>query len=398
MSTLESLPKPAAVGGRLSSPIFTDDHHQLRETLQRFVREEIVPYSDEWEETKYPNSILARMGELGFLGLDKPVEYGGQGGTLAANIVLFEEIPWGWSGGLVMGVSVQADMALPPILAFGTDEQKQEWAIPAIKGEKILALAMTEPDAGSDLANLRTRAQRDGDDWIINGAKTYITNGNRADVTVLLVRTDVDAGHDGFTTFLVPMDTSGVDRGKSLAKLGMHASDTAEMVFEDVRLPSSAVLGEVGRGFKQIMWELQGERLAAAASVLGMAECGLHATVRFARDREAFGRRLVDLQALNHRLAECTMKLSVARDTLHETVRKQLDGEYPVREISIAKLFVARVANEVLDECVQVLGGAGYVSEFKVERLWRDARLYRIGAGTDEIMLELIGRTLKASS
>src|ERR1035437_7302851 len=239
--------------------IFTDDHQQLRESIRRFMIKELQPHAEEWEETTFPDWVFERMGELGFLGLDKPEEYGGQGGDYYTSLVLAEEMAHAHCGGLSMGVAVQTDMAMPPILAFGTEEQKQQWAAPAIAGRAILAIGITEPDAGSDVAGIKTRAVKDGDDYIINGSKTYITNGHRADVIVLVTKTDVDAGYDGFTLFLVPMDSPGVIREKRLEKLGMHASDTALLAFQDVRVPETAVLGQVGKGFYHIMWELQGE-------------------------------------------------------------------------------------------------------------------------------------------
>ena len=256
-------PKPD-FGAKKRHFIFTDEHEQLRESIRNFVAKELRPHAEEWEQDTWPDWVVTRMGELGFLGLDKPVEYGGQGGDYFSAIVLGEEMSGAACGGLAMGIAVQTDMALPPILAFGTEEQKREWAEPAIKGEKILCLGITEPDAGSDVAGIKTRAVRDGDEWVINGSKTYITNGHRADVIVLVTKTDPDAGYDGFTLFLVPMDAPGVDQGgQASSKLGMHASDTALLAFQDVRVPDSARLGEVGKGFFNIMWELQGERLIA---------------------------------------------------------------------------------------------------------------------------------------
>ena len=219
--------------------IFTDEHEQLRESIRNFAIKELAPHAEEWEETTFPDWVFTRMGELGFLGLDKPEPYGGQGGDYYTALVLAEEIGNANSGGLAMGVAVQTDMAMPPILAFGTEEQKREWAVPAIKGEKILCLGITEPDAGSDVSGIKTRAVKDGDDYVINGSKTYITNGHRADVIVLVTKTDADAGYDGFTLFLVPMDAPGVIREKRLEKLGMHASDTALLAFQDVRVPAS---------------------------------------------------------------------------------------------------------------------------------------------------------------
>ncbi len=234
----------------------------------------MAPHAEEWEETTFPDSVFRRMGELDLLGLDKPEAYGGQGGDYFTSLVLGEEMTGANSGGLAMGVAVHTDMAMPPILAFGSEEQKQEWVVPAIKGEKILCIGITEPDAGSDVAGIKTRAVKDGDEYVINGSKTYITNGHRADVIVLVTKTDPDAGYGGFTLFLVPMDAPGVIREKKLEKLGMHASDTALLAFQDVRVPASAVLGEVGKGFYHIMWELQGERLiGAAGSVAGAQKC-----------------------------------------------------------------------------------------------------------------------------
>jgi alkylation response protein AidB-like acyl-CoA dehydrogenase len=284
-------------------------------------------------------------------------------------------------------------MAMPPILAFGTEEQKRQWAEPAIKGEAILCLGITEPDAGSDVSGIKTRAVADGDDYVINGSKTYITNGHRADAIVLVTKTDPDAGYDGFTLFLVPMDSPGVIREKKLVKLGMHASDTALLAFQDVRVPASAVLGQVGKGFYHIMWELQGERLiGAAGSVAGAQKC-FEKTLQYAHERKAFGREIGKFQVIRHKFAEMATKIESARQMVYVTAWRFQNGEYPVREISMAKLHAARIACEVADECIQIHGGAGYMREYGVERVWRDMRLNRIGAGTDEIMLDVIGRS-----
>src|SRR5919197_2867423 len=273
--------------------IFTDEHEALRESIRSFVLKELRPHAEEWEETTFPDRVFRRMGELGLLGLSYPERYGGQGGDYYASIVLAEEMVHSGSGGLAMGVAVHTDMATPPILEFGTEEQKQAYLVPAIRGERISCLGITEPDAGSDVAGIRTRAVRDGDEWVINGSKTYITNGHRADFIVLVTKTDPDAGPGpaggapggasdradeargrGFTLFLVDKDLPGVVREKRLEKLGMHASDTALLAFQDVRVPDAAVLGPVGKGFYHIMWELQGERLIGAAGcVAGAQRC-----------------------------------------------------------------------------------------------------------------------------
>jgi alkylation response protein AidB-like acyl-CoA dehydrogenase len=375
--------------------IFTDEHEQLRESIRRFVAAEVLPHAEEWELTTFPDAIIRRMGELGFLGLDKPVEYGGQGGDYYSQLVLAEELVRGRSGGLTMGVAVQTDMALPPILKFGSEQQKLQWAAPAIAGEKILCLGITEPDAGSDVAGIRTRAAYDetAGEYVINGSKTYITNGHRADVIVLVTKTDPDASHDGFTLFLVPMDLPGVIRERRLEKLGMHASDTALLAFADVRVPADAVLGEVGKGFHQIMWELQGERLISSAAAVASAQEIFDRTLEYAKQRVAFGRPIGKFQVTRHKFAEMGTKIETARQLVYTTAWRFHNGEYPVREISMAKLHSARIACEVADECLQIHGGAGYMREYGIERAWRDLRLNRIGAGTDEVMLEVIGRS-----
>jgi len=373
--------------------IFTDEHQQLRETIRSFATKELAPHAEEWEETTFPNWVFQRMGELGFLGLDKPEQYGGQGGDYYTSLVLAEELVHAHSGSMSMGVSVHTDMAMPPILAFGSEEQKQQWVVPAIKGEKILSLGITEPDAGSDVANIRTRAVREGDDYVINGSKTYITNGHRADVIILVAKTDPDAGYDGFTLFLVPMDAPGVIKEKKLEKLGMHASDTALLAFDNVRVPADSVLGEVGKGFYHIMWELQGERLITSAGSVAVAQLCFDLTLKYAKERTAFGRQIGKFQVIRHKFADMATKIEAARQLVYATAWRFQNGEYPVREISMSKVYASRMAVEVADECIQIHGGAGYMREYGVERIWRDMRLNRIGAGTDEIMYEVIGRS-----
>jgi alkylation response protein AidB-like acyl-CoA dehydrogenase len=391
-ATAESVLKPDFQSKRKHF-IFTDEHEALRESITNFATKELAPHADEWEETTFPDWVFSRMGELGFLGLDKPEEYGGQGGDYFSAMVLGEAIGAANCGGLAMGVAVQTDMAMPPILAFGTEEQKQQWVVPAIKGEKILCLGITEPDAGSDVKGIKTRAVRDGDEYVINGSKTFITNGHRAHLIVLVTKTDPDAGYDGFSLFLVPMDAPGVIREKKLQKLGMHASDTALLAFQDVRVPASALLGQEGKGFYHIMWELQGERMIGAAGSLAGAQRCFDKTLEYAKQREAFGKAIGHFQVIRHKFAEMATKIEAARQLVYVTAWRFANGEYPVREISMAKLFASRVAVEVADECIQIHGGAGYMKEYNVERAWRDARLNRIGAGTDEIMLEVIGRS-----
>jgi alkylation response protein AidB-like acyl-CoA dehydrogenase len=392
MATVDTIAKPD-YGARRKHLIFTEEHDRLRESIHAFVTKELAPHAEEWEESTFPDWVFRRMGELGLLGLSYPEEYGGQGGDYPCNIVLAEEMTHCNCGGLAMGVAVQTDMAMPPILQFGTEQQKQDYLVPSIRGERIACLGITEPDAGSDVAGIKTRAVRDGDEWVINGSKTFITNGHRADYIVLVTKTDPEAGYDGFSLFLVDMDLPGVIREKRLEKLGMHASDTALLAFQDVRVPADALLGQEGKGFYHIMWELQGERLIGAAGCVASAQKLFDRTLRYATERTAFGRPIGKFQATRHKFADMATKIEAGRQMVYTTAWRFQNGEYPVREISMAKLYTARMACEVADECLQIHGGAGYMKEYGIERAWRDLRLNRIGAGTDEVMLDVIGRS-----
>ncbi len=372
---------------------FTDEHEALRESIESFCRKELAPHSEEWERDGFPDWVFKRMGELGFLGIYFPEEYGGQGGDYLMSIVRGEAMAQSNNGGLAMGIAVHTDMATPPILKFGSEYLKQTYLVPAIKGEKISSLGISEPGAGSDVAGIRTRAIRDGDEYVINGSKTFITNGARADFIVLVTKTDPDAGYDGFSLFVVDKSTPGFHVSKKLEKLGMHSSDTAELSFEDVRVPAEQLLGEEGKGFYHIMWELQGERLIGAAGSVSGAQRVFDQTLEYAKQRNAFGRPIGRFQAIRHKLAEMATKIETARQIVYTTAWRVQNGEYPVREISMAKLYASRIAVEVCDEAIQIHGGYGYMKEYHVERAWRDMRLNRIGAGTDEIMLEVIGRS-----
>jgi len=303
------------------------------------------------------------------------------------------------SGGTNMGFAVQTDMVLPPVHLLGTEEQKQRYLVPGIKGEKIGCLGITEPGAGSDVAGIRTKAIRDGDDYLISGSKTFITNGARADFILLVAKTDPDARHEGITLFLVDLrdDDSnhvpGFEVSRKLEKMGMHSSDTGELSFDEVRVPADAVLGEIGKGFYHISWELQSERMVAAAGSVAGAERMFEKTLAYAKEREAFGRPIGRFQAIRHKFAEMATKIEAAKQFNYVVSWRYANGEYPVREITEVKLFTSRMACEVADECVQILGGYGYMKEYEIERAYRDVRLNRIGAGTDEIMLEVIGRS-----
>ncbi|MHB8490694.1 MAG: acyl-CoA dehydrogenase family protein [Solirubrobacteraceae bacterium] len=388
------IPKPEHGAARRHF-VFTEEHDALRESIRSFVERELVPHAEQWEETTFPDSVFVRMGELGYLGLDMPEDLGGQGGDYFCRVVLAEELARCGSGGLPMGVGVHTELVMPVVNALGSEEQKRRHLPPAIRGEEIFCLGITEPDAGSDVASIRTRAEHDAGsgEYVINGSKTYITNGIRANTILLVTKTDPAAGYGGFTLFLVDMGLPGVVREKKLVKLGMHASDTALLAFQDVRVPESAVLGEVGQGFFHIMAELQAERMIFAAGAVAGAQLMFERTLRFASERRAFGREIGHFQAIRHKLAAMATKIEAARQLAYVTAWRYANGEYPVREISMAKLYATQVACEVADECLQIHGGAGYMKEYGIERAWRDARLGRIGAGTDEIVLEVIGRS-----
>jgi alkylation response protein AidB-like acyl-CoA dehydrogenase len=372
---------------------FTDAHEELRGHIRRFLEREVVPHLEEWEETLFPDSIMNRMGELGFLGLRYPAEYGGQGGDYFSAVVLSEEMARVHCGGLGMAVAVQTEMATPPVQRFGSEEQKHRFLVPAISGEAIAAIAMTEPDAGSDLAGMKTTARRFGDEYVLNGRKIFITNGARCHWCLVVAKTDTEAGHAGFSLFLVPKETPGFQVTRTLKKLGMHSSDTAELLFEDCRVPAGFRLGEEGEGWSNLMWELQGERLIAACGQVAGAQATFEYAMQYAKDRIAFGKPIAKFQVIKHRLVDMGTKLAAVRTFVYETARKWDQGEYPVREISQAKLLATQVGVEVADDAIQILGGHGYMREFPVERAWRDARLARIGAGTDEIMKEIIAKT-----
>ena len=393
-----SVIKPEHDGSRKHF-LFTDEHLDLRESMSAWVKKEMHPHRNEWEDTYWPSEIMRRAGELGYLGLCFPEEYGGQGGDYFYSLVRAECMSYSGSGGTNMGFAVQTDMVLPPVHLLGTEEQKQRYLVPGIKGERIGCLGITEPGAGSDVAGIRTTAIRDGDEYVINGAKTFITNAPRAEFCVLVTKTDPDKRHDGITLFLVDLKTDdgnpveGFTVSRELEKMGMHASDTGEIAFEDMRVPAEAVLGEIGKGFYHISWELQGERLVAAAGCYSASERMFERTLEYAQEREAFGRSIGKFQAIRHKFADMATKIEAAKQMVHATAWRFANGEYPVREITMAKLFATRVCHEVADECVQIHGGYGYMKEYEIERAYRDQRLNRIGAGTDEIMLEVIGRS-----
>jgi acyl-CoA dehydrogenase len=376
-------------------PPFLEEHEALRDSLRSFVEREIRPFAPEWERAEeFPRELFTRMGELGFLGLKYPERYGGQGGDYVHDAVFSEEMARCGSGGVSAGIGAHTGIATPPIYKFGTEEQKQRWLVPAIRGEKVAALAITEPGAGSDVAGIKTFARREDGEYVVNGSKTFITNGVRADIYVTAVKTTQEGGHHGLSFFVLEKGMEGFTVSRKLEKLGWHASDTGELSFQDVRVPAENLLGEENQGFYQIMANFQWERLLMALGAVGGMEATFERTLAYAKEREAFGRPIGSFQAIRHKLAEMATLIEASRDFTYHCLRLFVDGHECIKEVSIAKLFCCDAAVKICDEAVQIHGGYGYMKEYDVERALRDARLGPIGGGSSEIMKEIIGKQL----
>ncbi len=342
-----------------------------------------------------PRALQPRAGELGFLGLKYPEELGGQGGDYLHDAVWAEELAAaGVSGGVGSGLGAHTGIATPPIWKFGTEEQKQRWLVPAIKGEKVAALGITEPGAGSDVAGIRTRAEKVDGGWIVNGSKTFITNGVRADFLVCAVKTTPDGGHHGISFLVLEREMDGYEVTNKLEKMGWHASDTGELSFTDVAVPAENLLGSENGGFYLIMANFQWERLLMALGAVGGMQWCIDRTIAYAKEREAFGRPIGKFQTIRHKIAEMALKHETGKAMTYNALRLFHHGHDALREVTLAKLFTQRAAFEVADEAVQIHGGYGYMREYHVERALRDARLGPIGGGTDEVMKEIVGRGL----
>jgi acyl-CoA dehydrogenase len=383
-------------GQRAMLPPFTDEHEELRETVRRFVGKEIAPHVDEWEEAReFPRELFARCGELGFLGLKFPEEYGGQGGTAVHDAVWIEELSRsGGSGGVAAGLNAHASIAMPPVFNFGTEEQRQRWIVPGIRGERIGALGITEPGAGSNVAGIRTFARKVPGGYVVNGSKTFITNGVRADFLACAVKTSPEGGHRGLSFLVLEREMPGYEVTRKLEKMGWHASDTGELAFTDVEVPDEHLLGPENGGFHLIMANFQWERLSMALAAVGGMQRVFEVTLAYAKEREAFGRPVGKFQAIRHKFAEMATRIEASRALTYNALRLFADGQDAIREVTMAKLNTQRAMLEVADECLQIHGGYGYMREYGIERAVRDARLGPIGGGTDEIMKEILGRQL----
>lgn len=372
---------------------FNDDHEMVRKTVRDFINKEINPHVDEWEETTAPlHDIFGKLGKLGLLGIRYDQKYGGQELDYWYETVFLEELGHIKAMGIAMAISVHTNMATPAISEFGSEYLKETYLKPAIMGEVVSALAVTEPGAGSDVAGLRTFAKRDGDSYIINGSKTFITNGVQADFVVLLVRTSEDKGYHSFSLIVVPTDLPGFEISKKLDKVGMRSSDTAELFFDDLRVPAENLIGEEGEGFIYQMKQFQHERFAVLPMVYIATKDIIDLTVEYLQERIVFGKPLSKKQVLRHRLVDWLTEIESLKQFTYHIVRMKMEGIDVTKEVSMGKLTAGRLSRTVADGCLQMFGGMGFMNETPISRYWRDCRLTSIGGGADEIMSEVISR------
>jgi len=372
---------------------FTTEHRQLADTVSRFVREELNPHVAAWEAAEqFPShEVFKKLGDLGLLGLKYPAEYGGQELDFSYSMVMAEALGDCACGGVPMAIGVQTDMCTPALARFGSEALKREFLAPAIAGDVVGCIGVSEPGGGSDVAAVKTTARKDGSDYVINGSKMWITNGMRADWCCLLANTSEGAPHKNKSLIMVPMGTPGISRQK-IHKIGMDASDTAQLFFDDVRVPQTNVIGQEGMGFTYQMLQFQEERLWGAASSLRMLDNMIDQTIAYTRERKAFGKSILDNQVVHFRLAELRTEVEALRALTYRAVEEYVAGKDVTRLASMAKLKCGRLDREVADACLQYWGGMGYTWDNPVSRAWRDGRLVSIGGGADEIMLGIIAK------
>ncbi len=374
---------------------FSEDHEEFRRTARKFLEQEVAPHADAWEEAgRIPRSIFRKLGELGFLGICFPEAYGGSEADIFFALAFVEELPRSMMGGFCGAVTVQQFMATQHIYKFGSEPLKQRFLVPSIEGRKVGALAVTEPDTGSDVAAIRTRALRDGDSYLVNGAKTFITNGADGDFYTLAVKTSPEAGSGGISLLVVEADSPGVTVARRLKKLGLKSSDTAELAFEDVRVPAANLVGQENMGFYYLMEAFQLERLISAAISVGSCDVCIEQALRYMKERQVFGRPLTRFQVLTHRIADLATEVEAARQLCYQAAWMLENGLQPVRECSMAKLLASELSVKVSNGCLQAFGGYGYMEEYPLARFYRDARSGTIVAGSSEIMREIIARIM----
>jgi len=373
---------------------FTKEHEMVRKAVRDFVNKEINPYVDEWEEQGAAplHDLFKKMGKLGFLGIRYDEKYGGEGLDYWYETVVLEEIARARCGGVPMAISVQTNMATPAIYEFGSDYLKETYLKPAIKGDMVGAIAVTEPDAGSDVFALKTTAVRDGDHYILNGSKTYITNGTQADFLTLLARTSDEPGYHSFGLFVVPTDLPGFQVSRKLDKLGMRSSDTAELFFDNMKIPAENMIGREGEGFIYQMQQFQHERFACLPLAYVGARMIIDDTIDYIKGRVVFGKPLSHKQVLRHRIVDWLTEIEALQQLTYHIVRMKMAGQDTTKEISMGKLMSGRVLSGVADGCLQMYGGMGFMNEMTISRAFRDSKLIGIGGGANEVMSEVIAK------
>ena len=374
---------------------FREEHEIFRQQCRRFVEKELAPHVMDWEAKKdFPNEVFRKVAEMGLHGILIPEEYGGSGGDYLMASVWVEESTRIRSGGVEAGIGMHGLIVLPAVAKFGNEDLKKRFLPPGVKGEKIGALGLTEPVAGSDLARIRTVAKREGDHYVLNGSKTFITNGSRADFVLVLCKTNPEAGYKGFSTLIVEKGMAGFTQGKPLEKLGWHGGDTAELTFENVAVPVANRLGEEGSGFYNAMANLEWERLIMALGTVCSAQLAFEKTKTYVLQREAFGRPIGKFQVNRHKMVDMAMEIEAARQLNYHALRKLMNAEPCAVEVSLAKVFASRMGEFVATTCLQLHGGYGYMREYEIERFFRDVRINAIGGGTSEILKEIVGRLM----
>ncbi len=373
---------------------FTKEHEQVRRAVRDFVKKEINPYVDEWEESGTPplHDIFKKLGDLGFLGIRYDPKYGGLGLDYWYELVFLEELGLINCGGIPMAIGVQTNMATPAIAEFGSEYLKETYLRPAIAGDMVGSIAVTEPDAGSDVASLKTTAKREGDVYVINGSKTFITNGTQADFLTLLARTSDEPGYHCFGLFVVPTNLPGFQVSKKLDKMGMRSSDTAELFFDNMRVPVENLIGEEGEGFIYQMKQFQHERFFTLPSTYVTMRATIEKTIEYLKERVVFGKPLIAKQVLKHRLAGWLTELEAMKQLTYHIVRMKQAGMDATKEISMGKLLAGDLANKISGGCLQMYGGSGFMNEMQISRTFRDSRLTAIGGGASEVMCDVISK------
>jgi len=380
----------------MNSIYFNEEHTMLRDQIRRFVEQRVMPVAEEWEDTgKIPREILQEMGELGFLGIRYSGEYGGSEMNALGSVILAEELGRSTFGGFAVTVLVHTDMASPHLDNFGNKDQLAKYMPDIISGKKIAGVAVTEPDVGSDVAAMKTRAVKDGDDYVLNGSKMFITNGVHGDLFFVAAKTDMDAKPSrGITIFAVEKGTPGFSVGKNLKKMGWLSSDTAELIFDNCRVPADNILGEVNKGFYSIMRNFQNERLVLGAQSMGEASKAIELTMDYVTTRKAFGGVLFDKQAIRQRLASLATRVEAGKQLVYHSAWLDAQGLDCIKEVSMVKAYCGELVNEVMYDCLQFHGGFGYIRESAIERMYRDARIQSIGGGATEVMLEEVSKRM----